>query len=491
MSNPVTGSVSIVPIAWPDASAAEAVPNVNARVSEADGLLGSLGLFNVEIDGRTQVMSRQDLEALHAAAGAPASSAPARAARPAEHPVAKRMLDVVEQVYSHARFAHIDAAGSPLDRAIVNQFVRLGEVAKGGPCLVNADREELFMLGAHVVAGQLNLEQPFAEAAARGSKDRQAHDARQVHLWGDGSISTKGQRAEYLQRVEVQRMLQTLSNITGGVAGAIGYGIGGDRGSDIGAMVDGAVLALGDPLRARAMSQAPSPAQRTPLEPLARRASSPDRDHAHTLSPNGPLASGAPKTNGSGSAALTSAASNVPRPMLAEPIAGDTARGGINWNPLRAPSLERYMPNAGNVPIVGAIAKKGVTTVDFQQLQANHGGRIFAATDMISGSHVETLTHELLSGSLSRGKNIVILTGRHGGPDGFDVGQKKTDFLISDFTIAPAAKNVEILDATKLSPAQMRDVLQRGDDVILGWCHSENSRQVMNALGVNVRWAPF
>jgi len=148
------------------------------------------------------------------------------------------------------------------------------------------------------------------------------------------------------------------------------------------------------------------------------------------------------------------------------------------------------MPNAGNVSVVGA-TKKGATAVDFLQLQANHGGRIFAATDVITGSHVDKLANDLLSGPLSKGKNIVIITGRHGTTAGWDVGMKKSEFLREDFVIAPAAKNIEILDATKLTPAQMQAVLQRGDDVILAWCNSENSRQVMNALGVNVKRAPF
>jgi hypothetical protein len=168
----------------------------------------------------------------------------------------------------------------------------------------------------------------------------------------------------------------------------------------------------------------------------------------------------------------------------------ETTRGGINWNPFRAPSLEKYMPNAGNVAVVGA-TKNGSKAVDFLQLEANHGGRIFAATDTITGSHVDQLANDLLSGPLSQGRNIVILTGRHGSTAGFDLGMRETQFLMEDFVIAPAANNIEILDATQLSAQQMQDVLQRGDDVILGWCNSENSRQVMNALGVNVRFAPF
>ncbi|HJV95916.1 MAG TPA: hypothetical protein VJ608_07755, partial [Albitalea sp.] len=165
-------------------------------------------------------------------------------------------------------------------------------------------------------------------------------------------------------------------------------------------------------------------------------------------------------------------------------------RGGINWNPFRAPSLQKYMPNAGNVAVVGA-TKNGNKVVDFLQLEANHGGRIFASTDTITGSHVDQLANDLLSGPLSNGKNIVILTGRHGTTAGFDLGMRESKFLMEDFVIAPAAKNIEILDATQLSAGQMQAVLQRGDDVILAWCNSENSRQVMNALGVNVRFAPF
>jgi hypothetical protein len=181
--------------------------------------------------------------------------------------------------------------------------------------------------------------------------------------------------------------------------------------------------------------------------------------------------------------------------VVAQDAAADGMRGGINWNPFRAPSLDRYMPNSGNVAIVGTFDKGGgtivTTSVDFLQLQANHGGRIFASTDLISNSHVDQLANDLLSGSLSRGKNVVILTGRHGTTAGWDFGKNEIDFLVEDFGIAPGARNLEILDATKLTSQQMKDILQRGDDVILGWCHSENSRQVMNALGVNVRLAPF
>jgi hypothetical protein len=175
---------------------------------------------------------------------------------------------------------------------------------------------------------------------------------------------------------------------------------------------------------------------------------------------------------------------------VADDIAAAGARSGINWNPFRAPSLERYMPNAGNVSVDG-LTKKGNKVVDFLQLEANHGGRIFAATDEITGSHVDTLANELLSGSLSQGKDVVILTGRHGSTAGWDVGQRHFKFLMDDFVIAPAAKNLQVVDATRLTAEEMQAILQRGDDVILGWCNSENSRQVMKALGVNVMFAPF
>lgn len=173
--------------------------------------------------------------------------------------------------------------------------------------------------------------------------------------------------------------------------------------------------------------------------------------------------------------------------------AAESSRSGINWNPFRSRSLDEYLTagSTGRVTTTAPLKNGAMKSVDFLELQGLNGGRIFASTDVVTGGHVDQLANQLLQGPLSRGMPVEIISGRHGDKAGFDLGMKELDFLLEDYGIAPAARNVDIHDAMKMSPAQMRAVLESGNDVILGWCHSENSRQVIKALGLNFMSAPF
>ncbi|BDC46005.1 SpvB/TcaC N-terminal domain-containing protein [Paraburkholderia terrae] len=167
-------------------------------------------------------------------------------------------------------------------------------------------------------------------------------------------------------------------------------------------------------------------------------------------------------------------------------------RAGINWNPFKSRSLGEFL-TFGKIGRVSTSAPvKGVSkAVDFLELEAANGGRIFASTDIITHGHVDDLANQLLHGPLNQGKTIEIITGRHGDRAGFDFLQKELQFLFEDYGVAPAAKNVVIHNAMEMSPAKMQAVLESGNDVILGWCFSENSRQVIKALGLNFMRAPF
>lgn len=73
---------------------------------------------------------------------------------------------------------------------------------------------------------------------------------------GTGYIGPRyGFRLAYDRQV-VQRFLRTGNNIRGGLFGAIGYGLGGDAGSDLGAAFDGLASATAGTARARAHNQA-------------------------------------------------------------------------------------------------------------------------------------------------------------------------------------------------------------------------------------------
>jgi RHS repeat-associated protein len=170
-------------------------------------------------------------------------------------------------------------------------------------------------------------------------------------------------------------------------------------------------------------------------------------------------------------------------------------RGGINWNPFKSRSLGNFLLSGktGRFSTTGSyetfFKRIKTTTVDFLELESSNGGRIFASTDLVSLGHVDDLANQLLRSN--GGKAIEIITGRHGARSGFDLLTKEFDFLLQDYAIAPGVKNLVIHDASKLSPTALKSILEGGNDIILAWCHSENSRWVMKALGLNFMHAPF
>jgi len=165
-------------------------------------------------------------------------------------------------------------------------------------------------------------------------------------------------------------------------------------------------------------------------------------------------------------------------------------RTGINWNPFKGKSLSEYLPfsKTPKATTTGIIKGKAAA-VDFLSLEAGNGGRIWVSTDKVTGAHIEDLTNQLLNGSLSSGKPIDIITGTHGMPAGYQ--SKEFKFLLEDYGIAPAAKNITFHNSATLTEAHLRVVLQSGSDVILAWCDSEFSRRTIKALGLNVLKTPF
>jgi RHS repeat-associated protein len=164
-------------------------------------------------------------------------------------------------------------------------------------------------------------------------------------------------------------------------------------------------------------------------------------------------------------------------------------RAGINWNPFKGRSLKEFLLLGKNQKFL-ANSPASKTAVEFIELEGTNGGRIWASTDAIDHFHVDDLAKELLpGGSMSSGKPLEIITGTHGSPGGYM--SKEFQFLVEDYGIAPAAKNITIHDASKMTQADLKLVLESGNDVVLGWCWSERSRKVFQALGLNFLKAPF
>jgi hypothetical protein len=180
----------------------------------------------------------------------------------------------------------------------------------------------------------------------------------------------------------------------------------------------------------------------------------------------------------------------APKPPTAEPpVKSGGTRSGINWNPFKGRSLADFLPLSQRVT-AKATFKGKPNPVDFLGLTTTAtGGRVWVSTDAVTHDHIEDLVNQLLQGPLATGKPIEIITGTHGSRAGYL--SKEINFLLEDYGIAPAAKNINIHNATTLTNAQLKAVLESGSEVILAWCDSEFSRRILVALGMNFKKAPF
>jgi hypothetical protein len=161
------------------------------------------------------------------------------------------------------------------------------------------------------------------------------------------------------------------------------------------------------------------------------------------------------------------------------------ARSGINWNPFKGRSLADFLPLSQRVT-AHAFFKGRPNPVEFLGLVTTaKGGRVWVSTDAVTHSHIEDLVNQLQG----LGKPIEIVTGTHGSRAGYL--SKEINFLVEDYGIAPAAKNITIHNAATMSNAELKAVLESGGEVILAWCDSEFSRRILVALGMNFRKAPF
>jgi hypothetical protein len=161
------------------------------------------------------------------------------------------------------------------------------------------------------------------------------------------------------------------------------------------------------------------------------------------------------------------------------------ARSGINWNPFKGRSLSDFLPLSQRLTVNGTFKGKA-NPVDFLGLVTTvKGGRVWVSTDAINHTHVEDLVNHLQG----TGKPIEIVTGTHGDRAGYL--SKEINFLVEDYGVAPAAKNITIHNAPTMTNAELKSVLESGGEVILAWCDSEFSRRILVALGMNFRKAPF
>ncbi len=175
-------------------------------------------------------------------------------------------------------------------------------------------------------------------------------------------------------------------------------------------------------------------------------------------------------------------------------------RAGINWNPFKSRSLREFWNSSNSYmstswvkqgfDFLGFKSKQVLSKVEFLGFRSPGGSRIWASTDAVNAGHVRDLvTH--LDGNGGKGV-INVLTGRHGDTAGFDALQRANKFFIEDLVGLPKSVRIDIHDVTRMTDSQLAAVLQHSDEVVLAWCHSEHSRRIIRALGLNFKsFAPF
>lgn len=170
-------------------------------------------------------------------------------------------------------------------------------------------------------------------------------------------------------------------------------------------------------------------------------------------------------------------------------------RAGINWNPFRSRSLREFWDRSSSyvtssfVQLPGQLKAVG-SRVEFLGFRSPGGSRIWASTDVVDVGHVKDIvTH--LDGNGGKGV-INVLTGRHGDPSGLDFMTRDFKFFVEDLIALPKSARIDIHDVTRMTDAQLAGILQHSDEVVLAWCHSEHSRRIIRALGLNFKSiAPF
>lgn len=180
-------------------------------------------------------------------------------------------------------------------------------------------------------------------------------------------------------------------------------------------------------------------------------------------------------------------------------VARSGLRAGINWNPFRSRMLREFLPQVASrmsqggyrvdyIPRLWSVVKSKV--VNWRAFSSPTGSRIWSSAETVAQSHVDDLVRHL--DNMPGSGVINVLTGRHGTAAGFDLGQREAKFFIDDLMGLPSSARIDIHDITRLTDSQLSAILQHSDDVVLAWCHSESSRRVLRALGLNFRGgAPF
>jgi len=191
---------------------------------------------------------------------------------------------------------------------------------------------------------------------------------------GTGYVGTRRSYDRAVQRQVVDRQLRTLDNIRGGIGGAIGYAVNGDRGSDVGAAIDGVATAMAPVAGVR--SRAAGPPGGRPPRSVRSSSAPPPPNRGGT----GPVQQPRPPGPPEGPPAV--GPSIIPGVQAPPPVPGPRTARDMAVNPTAPPALPLDRPigrsatqNAELQADIASLRAAGATDFRVNQHQVDASGR--------------------------------------------------------------------------------------------------------------------
>ena len=115
-------------------------------------------------------------------------------------------------------------------------------------------------------------------------------------------------------------------------------------------------------------------------------------------------------------------------------------------------------------------------------IKNNSNGNLVVSTRPINkNSFINTLNY--YSG---QNKNITILSGTHGSPDGYcalsNKSMAETTFFNEDVVTSISYNNVKVYDVAQMSKSEFNQHINSNNVVICAWCFSERSQEIIEAI---------
>ena len=115
-------------------------------------------------------------------------------------------------------------------------------------------------------------------------------------------------------------------------------------------------------------------------------------------------------------------------------------------------------------------------------IKNNSNGNLVVSTRPINkNSFINTLNY--YSG---QNKNITILSGTHGSPDGYcalsNKSMAETIFFNEDVVTSISYNNVRVYDVAQMSKSEFNQHINSNNVVICAWCFSERSQEIIEAI---------